>query len=220
MPSCFFRSGHVLPARSCATAGSQDTKADSHRGHGGHRGHGTFVTLPLGVLCALCGPSSVVLLAWARSGTRARCARGRTRKKNLDVAAPLWLPRPFLICGKKVGGLGERHTEPRRRGTTPAVYRSSRAFSGVRCPRLRARCRSRLKPDRHPTTMRLPSSARVSREHARSTEGKAGTRDFRPSRAVVQEKTTANLNAPLDVTSTPTMPSPIRLSVIVPKALA
>ena len=42
-----------------------------------------------------------------RKGREAKNARTLAHaKKNLDVAAPLWVPRPILIVEKKVFGLG------------------------------------------------------------------------------------------------------------------
>ena len=66
-------------------------------------------------------------------------------------------------------------------------------WSGARCPRLRPARSLRLSQ-----LGSLPSSARVSREHARSTAGKARTRDLSHQPAASQEKPATNLNVPLN----------------------
>ena len=101
-----------------------------------------------------------------RSIASAARASRRTRKKDLDVGAPLWVPRPILDCGKK-GFLasGERHSEPRRRGTTPTSCEQARLVRSTLPPSPGPPVEAAL-PIRHTAMTNLPSSARVSRERA------------------------------------------------------
>ena len=115
----------------------------------------------------------------AQASPRAVRERGAREEKDLDVGAPLWVPRPILIVEKKVFGLGERHSEPRRRGTTPASGERGEVSPEYVAPVSRPACRSGW-PDSAPQSTVLPSSARVSREHARSTAGKAGAQELMP----------------------------------------
>ena len=133
------------------------------------------------------------LLGGASSGTR---HTGRAReyrpKKNLDAGAPLGLARPFLDCEKK-GLASVRGTRSHDAAGQHRLTIQPGEWSGARCPRLRPARSLRLSQ-----LGSLPSSARVSREHARSTADKAGSRDLSHQPAASQEKPATNLNVPLN----------------------
>jgi len=115
----------------------------------------------------------------ARSSASRGAREGARERKNLDVGAPLWVPRPFLDCGKKgfwpwreaLGATTPRdNTASGERGEVSPEYVA---------PVSRPACRYGW-PDSAPQSTVLPSSARVSREHARSTAGKAGAQELMP----------------------------------------
>ena len=106
----------------------------------------------------------VLVCAGARHRTRAVRERAHA-EKDLDVGAPLWVPRPILIVEKRVFGLGERHSEPRRRGTTPITGERGEVSPEYVAPVSRPACRSGF-PDSEYRSANRPSSARVSRTRA------------------------------------------------------
>ena len=81
------------------------------------------------------------LVAGRAAAPRAVRERAHAKKKDLDVGAPLWVPRPILIVEKKVFGLGERHSEPRRRGTTPTSGERGEVSPEYVAPVSRPACR-------------------------------------------------------------------------------
>ena len=162
-----------------------------------------------------------ILKIGRRAAAPARCAReGAREEKDLDVGAPLWVPRPILIVEKKVFW-------PRREALGATTPRDN-TVSGERgevCPEYvapvsRPACRYGS-PDSAPQSTVLPSSARVSRTRAiNGGQGRgAGTYATSAPQAKNNPRRTLTPRSACNSTNL-RLPSPNRLRVIVPEPVA
>ena len=126
----------------------------------------------------------------ARSGTRG--AQDRARKKRIWTSRlPSGCRGRFLICEKKLVASAQRHTEPRRRGTTPTFGEQGEVCPEYVAPVSRPACRSGL--TRFGTHLAVLPSSACDCSRARSTAGKAGAQELMPLARREPRKTRAEL---------------------------
>ena len=146
---------------------------------------------------------------------------GAREEKDLDVGAPLWVPRPILIVEKKVFLASARGTQSHDAAGQHRHLANEARFVRSTLPPSPGPPVGTALPDSAPQSTVLPSSARVSRTRAiNGGQGRdAGTYATSAPQAKNNPRRTLTPRSACNSTNL-RLPSPNRLGVIVPEPLA